>query len=95
MSHWLRVGRDDVLDRGHGDRPPACGATAREERVAQDAHQVIQLIVTAQHAWPGEHARKCFLHEILRVLFRSAQGPRRAIEAVDVLWQRLWVQGAH
>ena len=38
-----------------------------------------------QHARPGEDPREGLLHEVLGVLARTAQRPRGAIEAVDVL----------
>src|SRR5207245_4833489 len=70
-------------------------ATAGQKRVAQNPHQVVEVLVPVQHARPGEHSRKRLLDEVLGVLARAAQPPGGAIETVDVLGQRLWIQGAH
>ena len=66
-----------------------------QEGVAQDAHQVVELVVAVQHPLAGEHSREGLLHEVLGILARAAQSPGGAIEAVDVLAQRLWIEDAH
>ncbi len=95
LAQLPRIGGVDVLERGHGHRSSARGATAREERVAQHAHQVVQIVVAGENSGPRQHPRKRLLHQVLGVLARAAQRPRGAIEPIHVLRQRLWVQSAH
>ena len=65
---------------------------AADEGVAQDPQQVAEIVVVAQEARLGQHLGERLLHEILGVLPRSAQRPRRPIEPVDVVPERGWIE---
>ena len=62
----------------------------------EDAHQVGELArLVAQEARAGEHAGEGFLHQVLGVLGRAAERPRRPLQALPVPRQRLWIQDPH
>ncbi len=75
-----------------GSGPTPSVAALGEEGVAQHPHQIRKLVLAAQHARTGKHSHERLLHEILSVLGGSAQTPRRTVETVHVLGQRLGVQ---
>ena len=89
------VGELELLDARRHLRAPRRGAARAQERVAQHPHQVGELVVAAQHARPREHAGEGLLHEVLGVVRRAAQRPRRAVQTVDMPRQRLRVKPRH
>jgi hypothetical protein len=68
------------------------GALANEERVPQRAQEVAEVVFAAQEAWFREHARIRLLDEILGVLARAAERPRRTVEPVDVVARVLEIE---
>src|SRR3954447_11636289 len=54
-------------------------------RVAEHAQQVAEVVVAAQAPALAQHLLVCLLHEVLRVLTRPGQCPRRAEQAVEVI----------
>jgi len=79
------VDRLELLGHRGRRRPARAGAVPAHERVAQDAQQVPEIVVVAQQARLGEHARERVLDEVLGVLARAAQRPRRPVQTVDVI----------
>ena len=65
-----------------------------QERVAQCAEQVAEVVLTTDDARPGEHARVGLLHEVLGVLARAAEGPGGPEEPVDVISEPCGVERA-
>ena len=94
-SRRSAVGKVELLDAGRDLRAPRRGAPRGQERVAQHPHEVGELVVAAQQTRAREHAREGLLNEVLGVVGRAAQGPRRPVEAVDVSGQRLGVKARH
>ena len=56
-----------------------------EERVAQRAQEVAEIVLVPEQARPGEHARVRLLDEILGVLARAGERPRGPVEPVEVV----------
>ena len=87
--------RLDLVERRDLLRAARARAPRQQERVAQRAHEVGELVLPVQPARLREHARGRLLHQVLRLLARAAQRPRHAVEAVEVRHERLWVEARH
>ena len=68
------------------------GSPSGQERVAQHAQQVSEVVVAAQQARPGEDPGVGLLDQVLRVQARAGERPRRAKEAVEMIRQGLRVE---
>jgi hypothetical protein len=60
--------------------------------VAQHAQQVSEVVLAAQQAGLGQHARVRVLNEVLGVLARSAEAPCRPVQPVNVIPKPLGLQ---
>src|SRR5947209_14861003 len=72
--------------------PAGAGALLAEVGVAQDAEQVAQVVFGAQEARLAQDARERLLHKVVRLLARSAEAPRRAVQPVDVIAEGLRIE---
>ena len=88
----LRIGGVEPFGFGAScGRRDGCAARSRRCCAASSSGTRARRRMTAGARAPGVGV----LDEILGVLARSAQSPRRAIEGVQVLTQRLWIQATH
>ncbi len=86
----------DLVDRGRADKGTSRGgAPGGEEGVAQHRHQVGELVLAAQQPRTGEHPRERLLDEVFRLVGRTAQSPRGAVEPVEMARQRLGIERGH
>ncbi len=70
-------------------------ARRADPRVPHHAQQVCEVVVSiAKEPRPAEHALERVLDEILGIGGRAAQAVRRAVEAADVVGERLGVEPA-
>ena len=69
------VGEIELLRDRRRLRATHRGAVAADERVAQDAEEIAEVVVVPQQPRLGEHARIRLLDEIFGVLAAPAQGP--------------------
>ena len=90
LERGLGVARQRVLDEVELVRerlrpqPSALGTLLVQERVAQRAQQVAEVVLVPEQAWPREHARVRLLDEILGVLPRAGQRPCGPVEPVEM-----------
>jgi hypothetical protein len=95
LSHWPGISHDGILELGDGDRPARCGTPTREEGIAQDPHQVVELLAPAKHPRAREGAGQSVQVELLGVLARPAQCPGGAVKAINVLVKAFGIECAH
>ena len=66
-------------------RSPLPRAPHVQERVAEDAEQVAEVVLVAKEPRPRKHARVRLLDEVLGILARAAERPRGPVEPVEVI----------
>jgi hypothetical protein len=105
LEHQVGLGRLLGLDVGprrrrlkvvklRGDLRTARGRAPRVEvGVAQRPVQLAEIVLTAHEARSAQHPLIGLLDEVLGVLAGAAQCPRRPKEPVEVVAERLWVEG--
>ena len=82
----LRVGHEvELVGQRAGTQPAALGPLLGQEGVAQRAQQVAEVVLVAEQARAGEHARVRLLDEILRVLAGTGERPGGSVEPVQVV----------
>jgi hypothetical protein len=81
-----RIWRDDCL------RAPGGSAPRRDERVAQNRQQIAHAVLGAQHPRLSQHPSERLLKEIPGLFARTAEGPRRPVEPIDVVAEHLGVE---
>jgi hypothetical protein len=86
--------RQDVsrVAQGHRLRPSRGRPPAADERVAQRAQQVADVILGGQKARLAEDLGAGLLEEFLRLLPGTAQPPGGAVEPIEVVAQVVWVE---
>jgi RNA polymerase sigma factor (sigma-70 family) len=82
----LRVGDEvELIGQRPGSQPAALAPLQIQERVAKRAQQVAEVVLAAEQARAGQHARVGFLDEVLGVLARAAERPGGPVEPVEVV----------
>ena len=89
-----RAAGREVVEERHRLRTAALRAPSADERVAERAEQVRELVLTAEKTWRREHPREGLLDEVVGVLARPRPGARRAIEARKVLDRPVGIETA-
>jgi hypothetical protein len=79
------VSRDVVVEQLACLRSTGCAAMAVGIGVPQGSEEVAKVVVVAKQSGTLEHVEEGLLHEILGVVPRPAQCPRRPIQPVDVI----------
>jgi hypothetical protein len=82
----LRIGDElELLGQRVGTEATALSPLLGQEGVAQRPEEVAEVVLVAEQAWAGEHARVRFLDEVLGLFARAAERPGGAVEPVEVV----------